>query len=91
MSKKSIKKHETKDIEEIAHLAEQGEDVSQHFAGKFVAKQRVNVDFSLELLQMIDEECQRLGVTRQAWIKMACDKRLRQIQIGRNSYKKASA
>lgn len=77
------KRHEdadTVDIEEIARRAQAGEDVSEHFTGKFQAKQRVNVDFPVALLRAIDAECVRVGVTRQAWIKMACDERLRQIR-----------
>jgi hypothetical protein len=68
------------EIEEIAERAERGEDVSAHFTGQYRAKQLVNVDFPLNLLRQIDAECQRLGVTRQAWIKMACDERIRQIE-----------
>ncbi|MBI4746991.1 MAG: CopG family transcriptional regulator [Acidobacteria bacterium] len=71
------------DIEEIARRAQSGEDISEHFTGKFVAKQRVNVDFPLALLRAIDAECLLVGIPRQAWIKMACDERLRQIQAGR--------
>jgi hypothetical protein len=70
------------EIEEIAERAERGEDVSAYFTGQHRAKQRVNVDFPLNLLRQIDAECQRLGVTRQAWIKMACDERIRQIESG---------
>lgn len=44
-------------------------------------KQRVNVDFPLNLLRAIDDECDRLGVPRQAWIKMACDERLRRSSL----------
>lgn len=32
--------------------------------------QRVNVDFPLELLKAIDQEARRVGVTRQAFIKL---------------------
>ena len=71
------------DIEEIARQAHEGEDVSEHFTGNFTAKQRVTVDFSRELLKQIDAECRLIGVTRQSWIKMACDERLRQIRSGR--------
>jgi hypothetical protein len=68
------------EIEEIAERAERGEDVSAHFTGQYHAKQRVNVDFPLNLLRQIDAECRRLGVTRQAWIKMTCDERIRQLE-----------
>lgn len=75
------KKHTSREkIEAIADAAQRGEDVSRHFSGKFQSKQRVNVDFPLSLLRMIDRVCQSIGVTRQAWIKMACDERLREMQ-----------
>lgn len=82
MHKKSVKRPPRKsvEIEAIAERAERGEDVSAHFTGQYRAKQRVNVDFPLNLLRQIDAECRRLGVTRQAWIKMACDERIRQIE-----------
>jgi hypothetical protein len=34
------------------------------------AVQRVNVDFPVDLLREIDQEARRLGVTRQAFIKV---------------------
>ncbi|MEK7487321.1 MAG: hypothetical protein AABZ60_23575 [Planctomycetota bacterium] len=75
----------SEDIEKIAEKAQKGEDVSQYFAGIPIAKQRVNVDFSLQLLKQIDIECRLLGITRQSWIKMACDNQLREVQISRRS------
>ncbi|MBF0290192.1 MAG: CopG family transcriptional regulator [SAR324 cluster bacterium] len=75
------KKQESKDIETIAEAAEQGKDVSEHFTNQYSVKQRINIDFPLDLLQVIDVECKRVGVSRQAWIKMACDERLRQIKV----------
>ena len=65
------------DMEDIAERAERGEDVSAHFTQKYSAKQRVNIDFPLALLREIDRECQRIGITRQAWIKMVCAEHLR--------------
>jgi hypothetical protein len=82
MSEKSTKRKVSEDIEAIAERAERGEDVSAYFTNRHVAKQRVNIDFPLELLRQIDMACQRVGVTRQAWIKMVCDERLRQTLIG---------
>lgn len=76
-------KHGKVDIEEIAEKAERGEDVSQYFTGKHIAKQRVNIDFPLSLLRKIDMECKRVGVTRQSWIKMTCAEKLQQIQRSR--------
>ena len=40
--------------------------------------QRVNVDFPLELLKALDEESRRVGVTRQAFIKLRLADSLRQ-------------
>lgn len=82
MQERPGKSDTLEDIEEIAERAERGEDISAHFTNRHVAKQRVNIDFPLELLQQIDTECQRVGVTRQAWIKMVCDERLRQLLVG---------
>ena len=67
------------EIEAIAERAEREEDVSAYFTNRHVAKQRVNIDFPLDLLRQIDAECARIGIPRQAWIKMACDERLRQM------------
>jgi hypothetical protein len=81
MSEKSTNWPNAEDIEAIAQRAERGEDVSAHFTNRHEAKQRVNIDFPLALLRQIDAECQRVGVTRQAWIKMVCDERLRQALV----------
>lgn len=80
MSKKHSKHQAIKDIEEIAECAERGEDIAKHFSNEHVAKQRVNIDFPLILLRQIDAECRRVGVARQAWIKMVCDERLQRIE-----------
>lgn len=79
MNKQSNKFEAVDAIEAIAERAEHGDDVSAHFTNRHLAKQQVNIDFPLDLLRQIDAECVRLGVTRQAWIKMACDERLRQV------------
>jgi hypothetical protein len=81
MNKQSDKSEALDAIESLAERAEHGEDVSVHFTNRHMAKQRVNIDFPLDLLRQIDAECARIGVTRQAWIKMACDERLRQVGI----------
>jgi hypothetical protein len=91
MNKKQTKTVTPLDIEEIAERAMRGLDVSEHFTGQHTAKQYVSIDFPLELLRAIDAECQKVGVTRQAWIKMACDERLRQVQSGRSSLTNAAS
>jgi hypothetical protein len=76
MNAKSNKPARGEDIEALAERAERGEDISSHFTQNYRAKQRVNIDFPLALLREIDAECQRIGVTRQAWIKMVCAEHL---------------
>ena len=78
------------DIEKIAERAQRGEDVSEYFSGSPVAKQRVNIDFPLGLLRKIDADCREIGITRQAWIKIACNERLRQTEIHPRKSSKAS-
>ncbi len=80
MNAKPGKPEQVEDIEDIAERAERGEDISAHFTKTFVAKQRVNIDFPLALLREIDAECGRIGVTRQAWIKMVCAEHLARVQ-----------
>lgn len=82
MSSESTK---IKDIEEIAHQAHLGADVSEHFTGHFQVKQQINVAFPLELLRSIDAECQRQKIDRQDWIKMACIEKIREVQTSRIS------
>ena len=72
------KRNKELNIEEIAERAQRGEDVSKHFTGRHVARQKIDVDLPLGFLRLIDEECKRMGITRQAWIKMACDLMLQQ-------------
>ncbi|MDA1185459.1 MAG: hypothetical protein O2930_12545 [Acidobacteria bacterium] len=43
------------------------------------AVQRVNVDFPADLLREIDQEARRLGVTRQAFIKIRLADSLQQL------------
>ena len=72
---------ETITAAEFDRRFEAGEDVSQFMdlakarsPGRDV--QRVNVDFPKAFLAEIDREAERVGVPRQAWIKMApvaCD------------------
>ncbi|MBI1747923.1 MAG: CopG family transcriptional regulator [Acidobacteria bacterium] len=73
--KKIHKKKITADA--IAALAERGEDVTQFFAGKGKMMpglpredvQRVNIDFTDEVLAELDAEAKRLNISRQAAIK----------------------
>ncbi len=58
--------------DEIARRAERGEDISEFFTndGKMMPPiQRVNVDFSRDMLTELDEAARRLNISRQAVIK----------------------
>ena len=60
---------------ELDAMHDAGVDLSAHMdLAKAVrpgrAVQRVNVDFPVDLLREIDQEARRLGVTRQAFIKV---------------------
>ena len=69
--------HEAKiplDAEQIAEMADAGKDVSEFFtnSGAMVSPykiQRVNVDFTLPMLQELDRAAQELNISRQAVIK----------------------
>jgi hypothetical protein len=59
----------------LDELHDAGADISRHMdftkakrPGRTV--QRVNVDFPIDLLNAIDREARRVGVTRQAFIKL---------------------
>jgi hypothetical protein len=71
--------------EEIAEMADRGQDVSGHFTNQFTvvkpAVHRVNVDFTKPMLQELDREAETLNISRQAVIKTmireALDRRYR--------------
>jgi hypothetical protein len=58
--------------DEIAELADNGDDISRFFTGKgkmMPPIQRVNVDFALPMLQELDQAARELNISRQAVIK----------------------
>jgi hypothetical protein len=58
--------------DEIAEMADRGEDTSQHFTNKGKIKypvQRVNVDFTVKMLAELDKVASELNISRQALIK----------------------
>jgi hypothetical protein len=66
------KKRAAVSADEIARRADRGEDVSRFFTntGRMMPPiQRVNVDFSREMLTELDEAARRLNISRQAVIK----------------------
>jgi len=60
------------DAEEIAKMADRGQNISAHFTNQFTVMrpvQRVNVDFTAPMLKELDCEAETLNVSRQAVIK----------------------
>lgn len=58
--------------DEIASMADKGKSVSKYFTNKGKMRrplQRVNVDFTVEMLQELDDFARELNVSRQALIK----------------------
>jgi hypothetical protein len=58
--------------DEIAEMADRGENVSRFFTGKgkmMLPIQRVNVDFTSPMLNELDDEARALNISRQAVIK----------------------
>ncbi len=73
--------------DEIAERAMSGKDISTDFSNKGQMKppiQRVNVDFTVDMLQELDEFARELNISRQAIIKSS----LRQVLDQHNLAKK---
>ena len=86
MSNTAKKKKPTAD--EIAEMAMSGEDVSRFFTNKGVMKppvQRVNVDFTLDMLKELDAIAKDLNISRQAVIKSYLRHALDQHYIARQT------
>lgn len=69
MSKKSSKKVSA---DEIAQMADKGQNVSRFFSNSGLMKspiQRVNVDFTVNMLDELDTIANELNISRQAVIK----------------------
>jgi len=84
--------------EQIALAADRGEDVTPYFVGEGRMMpplprpdvQRVNVDFSVEMLRELDAEARRLNISRQAVIKTMISRGLERKRGRRTRSKKAS-
>ena len=69
---KNTAKKKAPTADEIAELAMKGEDVSSFFINKGEMRppiQRVNVDFTLDMLKELDAIARDLNISRQALIK----------------------
>jgi hypothetical protein len=74
--------------ESIARLADRGKDVSRHFtnSGRMMRPiQRVNVDFTAEMLRELDYAASHLNVSRQAVIKVFLRQALDQHHLARKA------
>ena len=69
--KKTLKKKKLISAEAIARMADRGKDISHFFTGGRMMHpiQRVNVDFTGEMLKELDQEAAGLNISRQAVIK----------------------
>jgi hypothetical protein len=73
--------------DEIAERADKGEDISQFFTNKGTIKypvQRVNVDFTVEMLAELDKIASELNISRQALIKTYLRQALDQHYLAKN-------
>ncbi len=69
---KNIAKKKIPKADEIAELAMEGRDISRFFINKGEMKhpvQRVNVDFTIDMLKELDTIAKSLNISRQAVIK----------------------
>ena len=77
----------TPTADEIADMADRGENVSKYFTNKGAMKQpiqRVNVDFTGEMLHELDVVASELNISRQAVIKSYLRQALDQHYLAKN-------
>ena len=73
--------------DEIAKMAEQGKDISKFFTNTGKMKQpiqRVNVDFTSEMLNELDTLASEINISRQAIIKTYLRQALDQHYLAKN-------
>jgi hypothetical protein len=74
--------------DEIAELADKGENISRFFTRKgrmMPPIQRVNVDFTAPMLNELDNEARALNISRQAVIKSLLRQALDQQHLARRA------
>jgi len=70
--KATSKNKQKPSADEIAEMAMSGKDISKFFSNRGQMKpsvQRVNVDFTVDMLKELDELARELNISRQAVIK----------------------
>jgi hypothetical protein len=83
---KTVEARKPRSAEEIAEMAGRGEDISRFFTndGKMMPPiQRVNVDFTVPMLNELDDEARALNISRQAVIKTLLRQALDQKRLAR--------
>lgn len=92
--KTTHKAKNTPTAEQIAQMADKGEDVSRHFTNKgkmMPAIRRVNVDFAENMLRELDGLVREMNVSRQAVIKAFLRQGLDQHYLAKKKRHHASA
>ncbi|HEV2326015.1 MAG TPA: hypothetical protein VGS10_18905 [Terracidiphilus sp.] len=90
---KTAKAQKPVSAENVARMADQGKDVSRFFtnSGKMMPPiQRVNVDFTVPMLEELDNEARNLNISRQAVIKTLLRHALDQQKQARRGKKSAA-
>jgi hypothetical protein len=85
---KTAERKVTPSADEIAEIASRGENISRFFTnkGKMMPPiQRVNVDFTLPMLNELDDEARALNISRQAVIKTLLKHALDQQRLARRA------
>jgi hypothetical protein len=83
--KKTLKNNKPT-ADEIAELAMKGKNISKYFTNKGAMRspiQRVNVDFTLDMLNELDSLAKELNISRQAVIKSYLRQALDQHHLSR--------
>ena len=73
--------------DKIAKMVDDGKDISQFFTNKGKLKQpiqRVNVDFTVEMLHELDQVAAELNISRQAVIKSYLRQSLNQHHLAKS-------
>jgi hypothetical protein len=86
--KQTSKTRKVTSADEIARLADCGEDVSRFFtnSGRMMEPiRRVNVDFASPMLKELDRAAQELNISRQATIKTLIRQALDQRYLARSA------
>ena len=95
---KEMKNKNRPTAEEIAEMADRGEDITPHidkpikgYAAKQREKniQRTNIDFGLEMVDHLDAIAKKLNISRQAVVKMALQDYLTRYYTGEAALKES--